>query len=130
MAFEGIAGSPPLSVRQQALRGIAKIAIERGDRTAAKAQYERILGKVLLGRGPPAEHWAHAEYAWLQFEDGDLQVRRRCCVDGLGVGCRSEVGVCGPLYTCLYACVSPVKVLVCIEPFHCAVVACSLMISS
>ena len=27
-----------------------------------------------MGRGSPAEHWAHAEYAWLQFEDGDLQV--------------------------------------------------------
>ena len=46
MAFEGLSGSPPLSVRQQALRGIAKIAIQRGDRRAAKHQYERILGKV------------------------------------------------------------------------------------
>ena len=27
-----------------------------------------------MGRGSPAEHWAHAEYAWLQFEDGDLVV--------------------------------------------------------
>jgi hypothetical protein len=42
---------------------------------AAKAQYERILGKALMGRGPPAEHWAHSEYAWLVFEDGDLEVR-------------------------------------------------------
>ena len=74
VAFEGMAGSPPMSIRQQALRGIAKIALERGDRTHAKGQYERILGKVLLGRGPAAEHWAHAEYAWLQYEDGDLQV--------------------------------------------------------
>ena len=38
-------------------------------------QYERILGKALMGRGRPAEHWAHSEYAWLVFEDGDLQVR-------------------------------------------------------
>lgn len=75
VAFEEMSGSPPLSVRQQALRGLAKIALERGERTLAKSQYERILGKVLLGRGPPAEHWAHAEYAWLQFEDGDLQVQ-------------------------------------------------------
>lgn len=42
----------------------------------AKAQYERILGKALMGRGPPAEHWAHSEYAWLVFEDGDLEVGR------------------------------------------------------
>ena len=40
-----------------------------------QAQYERILGKALMGRGPPAEHWAHSEYAWLVFEDGDLVVR-------------------------------------------------------
>lgn len=46
IAFEGLSGSPPMSVRQQALRGIAKIALQRGDRRAAKAQYERILGKV------------------------------------------------------------------------------------
>ena len=53
---------------------MAKIALQRGERDLAKAQYERILGKALIGRGSPAEHWAHAEYAWLQFEDGDLQV--------------------------------------------------------
>jgi hypothetical protein len=40
----------------------------------AKAQYERILGKALIGRGPPAEHWAYSEYAWLVFEDGELEV--------------------------------------------------------
>jgi hypothetical protein len=65
----------PLSIRQQALRGLAKIAIERGDHAVAKSQYERILGKALIGRGPPAEHWAYSEYAWLVFEDGDLEVR-------------------------------------------------------
>ena len=74
-AFDELSGAPPLSVRQQALRGLAKIALERGDHEGAKAQYERILGKALMGRGPPAEHWAHSEYAWLLFEDGDLQVR-------------------------------------------------------
>lgn len=61
-------------MRQQALRGLAKIALQRGERDLAKAQYERILGKALLGRGQPAEHWAHAEYAWLQFGDHDLHV--------------------------------------------------------
>jgi len=73
-AFDEMSGSPPVSVRQQAMRGLAKIALERGDRRAGKAQYERILGKALIGRGPPAEHWAHSEYAWLVFEDGDLAV--------------------------------------------------------
>ncbi|KAK9918866.1 hypothetical protein WJX75_007651 [Coccomyxa subellipsoidea] len=72
-AFDELSGSPPVSIRQQALRGLAKIALERNDRVAAKAQYERILGKALMGRGPPAEHWAHSEYAWLVFEDGDLE---------------------------------------------------------
>jgi hypothetical protein len=36
-------------------------------------QYERILGKAALGRGP-AEHWAHADYGWLLHQEGDLQV--------------------------------------------------------
>ena len=46
---------------------------QRGDTAKAKWQYEKILGKALLGRGP-AEHWAHSEYAWIAFNDGDLQV--------------------------------------------------------
>ncbi len=69
----------PLLHVWQALRGLAKIALERNDRVAAKAQYERILGKALMGRGPPAEHWAYSEYAWLVFEDGDLEVRGTVC---------------------------------------------------
>ena len=73
--FDELSGSAPTSIRQQAMRGIAKIALQRGQRQQAKAQYERILGKALIGRGQPAEHWAHAEYAWLQFEDKDLMVR-------------------------------------------------------
>ena len=74
-AFNAMSGSPPMSIRQQALRGIAKVQLERGDRKAALHQYERILGKSLIGRGPPAEPWAHSEYAWLLFEDGNLEVR-------------------------------------------------------
>lgn len=74
-AFNAMSGSPPMSIRQQALRGIAKVQLERGDRKAALHQYERILGKALIGRGPPAEPWAHSEYAWLLFEDGNLEVR-------------------------------------------------------
>ena len=78
-AFDELSGSAPVSIRQQALRGLAKIALERNDTVAAKAQYERILGKALMGRGRPAEHWAHSEYAWLVFEDGDLQVAGLYC---------------------------------------------------
>ena len=73
-AFNELSGSSPLSIRQQALRGIAKVALERGDKAGARHQYERILGKALIGRGPPAAHWAHSEYAWLLFEDGNLEV--------------------------------------------------------
>ena len=74
-AFNETSGSSPLSIRQQALRGIAKCALERGDKPAARHQYERILGKSLIGQGPPAAHWAHSEYAWLLFEDGNLEVK-------------------------------------------------------
>jgi hypothetical protein len=48
--------------------------LERGERPKAKYNYEKILGKALLGHGR-AEHWAHSEYAWIAFEDGDLEVR-------------------------------------------------------
>ena len=89
-AFDGLCGSPPMSIRQQALRGLAKIALARGDRAAAKSTYERILGKALIGRGPPAEHWAHAEYAWLAFEDGDLDTARAELERALGAA--SEAG--------------------------------------
>lgn len=50
-----------------------QVLLERGERPKAKYQYEKILGKALLGHGR-AEHWAHSEYAWIAFEDGDLQV--------------------------------------------------------
>ena len=93
-----------MSIHQQALRGIALVALERGDKAGAKAQaslrrrlrgltfalacscpwpacmpclqYERILGKAALGRGP-AEHWAHADYGWLLYQEGDLQNARQ-----------------------------------------------------
>lgn len=74
-AFNELSASSPLSIRQQALRGIAKVALERGDKKGARHQYERILGKALIGQGPPAAHWAHSEYAWLLFEDGNLEVK-------------------------------------------------------
>ena len=35
-AFDELSGSPPVSIRQQALRGLAKIALERNDTIAAK----------------------------------------------------------------------------------------------
>jgi hypothetical protein len=46
-----------------------QIDVARGNRNAAKRQYEKILGKALRGLGP-SEHWAHAEYGWLLFQDG------------------------------------------------------------
>jgi tetratricopeptide (TPR) repeat protein len=51
------------------------VAVERGDLDAALSQYERILGKAALGRGP-AEHWAHADYGWLLYQQGDLEQAR------------------------------------------------------
>ena len=74
-AFSEMCGSAPTSIHQQALRGIALVALARGNVPAARAQYERILGKAALGRGP-AEHWAHADYGWLLYQDGDLQGAR------------------------------------------------------
>jgi len=72
IAFAEMCGSAPTSIHQQALRGIALVAVARGDHDAALSQYERILGKAALGRGP-AEHWAHADYGWLLFQDGDME---------------------------------------------------------
>ena len=74
-AFSEMCGSTPTSIHQQALRGIALVALARGDISAARAQYERILGKAALGRGP-AEHWAHADYGWLLYQNGDFQGAR------------------------------------------------------
>jgi tetratricopeptide (TPR) repeat protein len=73
--FGHMCGSAPTSVHQHALRGLALVALGRGDAPAARSQYERILGKAALGRGP-AEHWAHADYGWLLREAGDLQGAR------------------------------------------------------
>ncbi|KAK9826861.1 hypothetical protein WJX81_001210 [Elliptochloris bilobata] len=92
-AFDEMCGSPPVSVRQQAMRGLAKIALERGDRRLGKAQYERILGKALIGRGPPAEHWAHSEYAWLVFEDGDLATAKMHLEKAIDVAAREGCAV-------------------------------------
>lgn len=74
-AFSEMCGSTPTSIHQQALRGIALVALARGDVQASRAQYERILGKAALGRGP-AEHWAHADYGWLLYQSGDYQGAR------------------------------------------------------
>lgn len=71
-AFGPMAGSRPMSIHQQAHRGLAQVAMAQGDRAGAKQEYECLLGAALMGRGA-AEHWAHAEYGWLMYEDGDLQ---------------------------------------------------------
>lgn len=47
-----------------------QVDLARGERMKAKQKYEKILGKALRGYGP-SEHWAHAEYAYLLYEDGD-----------------------------------------------------------
>lgn len=74
-AFAEMSGSASVSIHQQALRGLALVDLQRGDRQSAKAQYERILGAAALGRGA-AEHWAHADYGWLLFQDSDLHSAR------------------------------------------------------
>lgn len=74
-AFSEMCGSSPTSIHQQALRGLALVALARGDVSVARAKYERILGKAALGRGP-AEHWAHADYGWLLFQNGDYSGAR------------------------------------------------------
>ena len=70
IGFGELCGSLPTSIHQQSLRGIALVAVERGDLDAAMSQYERILGKASLGRAK-AEHWAHADYGWLLYRRGD-----------------------------------------------------------
>ncbi len=65
-----ICRSPSLSAKTR----WRQVLLERGERPKAKWQYEKILGKALLGHGR-AEHWAHSEYAWIAFEDGDVLVR-------------------------------------------------------
>jgi tetratricopeptide (TPR) repeat protein len=69
IGFGELCGSAPTSIHQQSLRGIALVAVERGDVDAAMSQYERILGKACLGRAKE-EHWAHADYGWLLYQRG------------------------------------------------------------
>ena len=52
------------------------LTLQRGEKAKAKWQYEKILGKALMGRGP-AEHWAFSEYAWICKQDGDLKARAK-----------------------------------------------------
>lgn len=47
----------------------------RGNVAGAKFEYEKILGKALRGYGP-SEHWAHAEYGWILFQEGDTLTAR------------------------------------------------------
>ena len=91
-AFAEMSGSAPVSIHQQALRGLALVVLQRGDRQSAKAQYERILGAAALGRGA-AEHWAHADYGWLLFEDGDLHGAREH-LEQVRWGCRLSLCCC------------------------------------
>ena len=75
-------------------------------------QYERILGKALMGRGRPAEHWAHSEYAWLVFEGGDLQVRPAAHPNSESLGSSRHVVSMRPVRKCGFAsCLQPPKQL-------------------
>ncbi len=69
-------------------------------------QYERILGKAALGRGP-AEHWAHADYGWLLYQEGDIQGARQHLEDALRVatssGCIVTDSQVGSGFSRLYA---------------------------
>ncbi len=50
-AFGEMSGSSPVSIHQQALRGIALVALERGDKAAAMAQVSwKVLEQQLRQR--------------------------------------------------------------------------------
>ena len=61
-AFGEMSGSAPVSIHQQALRGIALVALERGDRGAAMAQVGGWAGRLVAGgqAGGP-ELWCQKE---------------------------------------------------------------------
>lgn len=64
----------PVSLR----RYLAHVALARGDRAAARARLEALVGRELMGRSAErAEHWAHAELGWMMAADGQLEVRER-----------------------------------------------------
>ncbi|KAI8473996.1 MAG: hypothetical protein J3K34DRAFT_518511 [Monoraphidium minutum] len=71
----GSVGLPPLSIRHEAIRGLAAVALARGDRPAALQLYGELVSKALMGRGT-AEHWAFGEYGWLLFESGQADAGR------------------------------------------------------
>ncbi|KAF8069413.1 SKI3 [Scenedesmus sp. PABB004] len=60
-------GMPATSIRQQAIRGLAQVALAQGDSCQALHHYGELVSKALMGRGS-AEHWAYAEYGWLLFQ--------------------------------------------------------------
>ena len=75
VSFGELVGLAPVSIRQQAVRGLARCALARGDRGAAAHHYEGLVAKALMGRGA-AEPWAFAEYGWLLFLDGSSEAAR------------------------------------------------------
>ncbi|WIA30388.1 hypothetical protein OEZ86_000474 [Tetradesmus obliquus] len=68
-------GMPATSIRQQAIRGLAQVALAQGDTCQALHHYGELVSKALMGRGS-AEHWAYAEYGWLLFKEGNADAGR------------------------------------------------------
>ena len=100
----------------------------------ALLQYERILGKAALGRGP-AEHWAHADYGWLLYQEGDIQGARQHLEDALKVatssGCivtDSQVGRGAGRLACGLGRDSPAAVSDSVASLYCA--GCSVRSSA
>ncbi|GBF94747.1 hypothetical protein Rsub_07630 [Raphidocelis subcapitata] len=71
----GSVGLPPTSIRQEAIRGLAHVALKRGDTASALQTYGELVSRAMVGRGT-AEHWAFGEYGWLLFETGQAESGR------------------------------------------------------
>eukprot|EP00879_Flechtneria_rotunda_P010701 GHRR01011183.1.p1 GENE.GHRR01011183.1~~GHRR01011183.1.p1 ORF type:complete len:1628 (+),score=649.14 GHRR01011183.1:120-5003(+) len=87
-------GMPATSIRQQAIRGLAQVALAQGDRTQALHHYGEMVSKALMGRGS-AEHWAYAEYGWLLFQEGNADAARYQLETALDVLHKSQGGMPG-----------------------------------
>eukprot|EP00210_Caulerpa_lentillifera_P003646 g3481.t1 len=63
-------GRQSVSIHQTAQRGLAKVALARGDRLLALRRYEQMMGAGILGKSP-IEHSTAAEYGFMLYEDSD-----------------------------------------------------------
>lgn len=72
-------------------RGLADVALARGDSHTAARHYGGIVAKAAIGRGRRC-WWAEAEYGWLMFEEGQVAAAREHLEGALqvwGQGCRA-----------------------------------------